>query len=222
MIPLRDDQPTSTFPFVTLLLIAVNAYVFIAWQIPTGLEESVALAGFLPVELTHHAAGGVTHLFSSMFMHGGWMHLIGNMWFLWIFGNNIEDNCGHVRYLVFYLLCGAAATLAFTALAPDSTVPLVGASGAISGVLGAYLLQHPHARVLTLVPLGFFTRIMEIPAWFFLLVWIGLQVFSQLAAASLRGEGSGVAYAAHIGGFVAGLGLILLFQNPRDRRQPGI
>ena len=132
----------------------------------------------------------------------------------WIFGKNIEDNCGHFRYLIFYLLCGVAATLAFTAMAPRSEVPLVGASGAISGVLGAYLLHHPNARVLTLVPFGIFTRLMEIPASAFLLVWIGFQIVSQLLAASTRGvEGSGVAYAAHIGGFVAGLGLIVFFER---------
>ena len=219
MIPLRDDQPTSTFPIITILIIAGNALVFIGWQLRVGLEQSVDLAGFLPIELTSHAAGGWTHVFTSMFMHGGWMHLIGNMWFLWIFGNNIEDNCGPIRYLIFYLLCGVAATLAFTALAPRSEIPLVGASGAISGVLGAYLLHHPKARVLTLIPLGLFTRLVEIPAWIFLLVWIGLQIVSELFAARAHGvETSGVAYAAHIGGFVAGLGLIVFFEKGRDRR----
>src|SRR5258705_9379067 len=201
MIPLRDDPPTERFPIVTILLIALNALVFIGWQLRVGLEHSVDVGGFLPIELTSHTPGGWTHIYTSMFMHGGWMHLIGNMWFLWIFGNNIEDNCGHFRFFAFYILCGAAATLAYTVFAPDSTVPLVGASGAISGVLGAYLLHHPHARVLTLIPFGIFTRLMEIPAWIFLLIWIGFQVVSQLLAASVHGvEGGGVAYAAHIGG----------------------
>src|SRR4051812_16124245 len=210
MIPLRDDQPTGTFPVVTVLIIAVNAFVFIGWQLRVGLEQSVDLAGFLPIALTTHAAGGWTHVFTSMFMHGGWMHLIGNMWFLWIFGNNIEDNCGPFRYLIFYLLCGVAATLAFTTLAPRSDIPLVGASGAISGVLGAYLLHHPRARVLSFIFFGFFFRIIEIPAWFFLLYWIGLQVVSQYFASVAHGvESSGVAYAAHIGGFIAGMGLIV-------------
>jgi membrane associated rhomboid family serine protease len=219
MIPLRDDQPTERFPIITILLIALNAYVFIGWQLRIGLQHSVNEAGFLPIELTSHTPGGWTHVFTSMFMHGGWMHLIGNMWFLWIFGNNIEDNCGSIRFLMFYLLCGVAATLAFTALDPRSSIPLVGASGAISGVLGAYLLHHPHARVLTLVPLGFFTRLMEIPAWVFLLVWIGFQVVSQLLAASAHGvESSGVAYAAHIGGFIAGMGLIVFFERTSRRR----
>ncbi|MEP6668378.1 MAG: rhomboid family intramembrane serine protease [Chthoniobacter sp.] len=220
MIPLRDNQPTRTFPFVTLLIIAVNAFVFIGWQQSVGLEQSVDRAGFLPIELTNHLAGRWTHVFTSMFMHGGWMHLIGNMWFLWIFGNNIEDNCGPIRYLIFYLLCGIAATLAFTAIAPRSEVPLVGASGAISGVLGAYLLHHPKARVLTLIPIFFFIRIVELPAWFFLLGWIGLQIVSQFLAARAQGiETSGVAYAAHIGGFIAGMGLIVFFEKGRDRRR---
>ncbi|MEI9893501.1 MAG: rhomboid family intramembrane serine protease [Chthoniobacter sp.] len=218
MIPLRDDQPTTRFPIVTILLIVANAGVFFAWQEKIGLEKSVALAGFLPIELTSHIAGGWTHLFTSMFMHGGLMHLVGNMWFLWIFGNNIEDNIGPIRYLLFYLLCGIAATLAFTVLSPHSNVPLVGASGAISGVLGAYLLHHPKAQVLTLVPIFFFFRLLEIPAWFFLLVWIGLQIVSEVLAAATHGvETSGVAYAAHIGGFLAGMVLIVFFEKPHER-----
>jgi len=220
MIPLRDDQQTERFPIVTLLIIILNAYVFVAWQLRIGLQHSVNLSGFLPIELTSHSPGGWTHILTSMFMHGGWMHLIGNMWFLWIFGSNIEDNCGPFRFLIFYLLCGFAATLAFTALDPRSSIPLVGASGAISGVLGAYLLQHPTARVLTLVPLGIFTRLMEIPAWIFLLLWIGLQILSQVALTSAHGvQTSGVAYAAHIGGFISGMGLIVFFERGRRRRR---
>jgi len=220
MIPLRDDQENKVFPLVTFLLIAVNAYVFIVWQMRIGVAESVDYAGFLPLELTSHIRGGWTHLFMAMFMHGGWMHLIGNMWFLWVFGSRVENNCGHLRYLVFYLLCGVLATLAFTALAPHSDVPLVGASGAISGVLGAYLLHHPKARILTFVPIWFFFRLIEFPAWFFLLVWIGLQIFSELRASAAHGmESSGVAYGAHIGGFLAGLILIVLFEKGRDSRR---
>jgi membrane associated rhomboid family serine protease len=170
------------------------------------------------MELSEHVPGGWTHLFTAMFMHGGWMHLIGNMWFLWVFGRAIEDDCGTIRYLMFYLLCGVAATLAFTVLAPHSEVPLVGASGAISGVLGAYLLHYPRARVLTLVPIWFFIRLIELPAWLFLLVWIGFQVLSQFIATSHHGvETSGVAYAAHIGGFIAGMGLIVFFERSPSR-----
>jgi membrane associated rhomboid family serine protease len=219
MIPLRDDQQSRTFPAVTLLLIAVNAYVFAFWQIPMGVNVSVDRAGFLPIELTSHAQGGWTHLFTAMFMHGGWMHLIGNMWFLWVFGRGVEDSCGHIRYLLFYLLCGVAATLAFTALAPNSEIPLVGASGAISGVLGAYLLHFPRARVLTIVPIvGVFIRLMQLPAWMFLLFWIALQIFFQYAALNAHGvHTSGVAYAAHIGGFIAGMGLIVFFEKSPTR-----
>jgi len=214
MIPLRDDQRTRSFPVGTLLLIAVNAYVFAGWQMHLGVEESVDRAGFLPIELTSHAPSGWTHVFTSMFMHGGWMHLIGNMWFLWVFGHGVEEICGHLRYLIFYLLCGVSATLAFTAMAPRSEIPLVGASGAISGVLGAYLLHFPAARVLAIVPLGPFIRIMQVPAWLFLLIWIGFQVLFQFVAANAHGvESSGVAYAAHIGGFIAGMGLIFFFEK---------
>jgi membrane associated rhomboid family serine protease len=218
MIPLRDDQSTLTYPVATLLLIAANVAVFVGWQMQIGLEASVAQAGYLPIELTMHLRGAWTHLFLAMFMHGGWMHLIGNMWFLWVFGNKIEDNCGKVRYLIFYMLCGVAATLAFTAVAPHSDTPLVGASGAISGVLGAYLLHHPNARILTLIPLGIFTRILHIPAWIFLLIWIGLQVASQFLAQQRHGvESGGVAYIAHVGGFIAGMALIVFFEKGKAK-----
>jgi len=220
MIPLRDDQEKEIFPLVTFLLIAVNAYVFIAWQLQVGVEESVDFAGFLPLELTSRMHGGWTHIFTAMFMHGGWLHLLGNMWFLWVFGGSLENTCGHIRYLIFYLLSGVIATLAFTAIAPHSQVPLVGASGAISGVLGGYLLHHGNARILTFVPIWFFFRLIEFPAWFFLLIWIGLQIFSQLRASATHGvESSGVAYAAHIGGFLGGMILIVLFEKGRDSRR---
>ena len=219
MIPLRDDQPRATFPFATILIIAINAAVFFFWQLQIGLDKSVSLAGFVPLELTTHQSGGSTHLITSMFMHAGWMHIIGNMWFLWIFGSNVEDDCGHFRFLSFYLLCGATATLAYTYFSPDSRIPLVGASGAISGVLGAYLLHHPQARILTLMPFGVFTRLMEIPAWVFLLIWIGMQIFYQALAVQAHGQHGGVAYAAHIGGFVAGLGLIYFFEKGPGTRQ---
>jgi len=217
MLPLRDDQSTRSFPIITLLLILANVAVFAGWQLRVGLEDSVAMAGFLPEELTTKSSTTWYYVFTSMFMHGGWMHLIGNMWFLWIFGRNVEDNCGPIRYLLFYLLCGVVATLSFTIVDPHSKIPLVGASGAISGILGAYLLHHPRARVLTLVPLGPFIRLMEIPAWMFFLVWIGLQIASQILASHTHGvQTSGVAYAAHIGGFIAGMFFIVLFEKGRD------
>ena len=210
MIPLRDDQPTRSFPIVTLLIIAVNAVVFIGWQRSIGIEQSVDRAGFLPIELTSHVAGGWTHVFTSMFMHGGWMHLIGNMWFLWIFGNNIEDNCGPIRYLLFYLLCGIAAIFAQALSTPDSPYPIIGASGAISGVLGAYLLLFPRARVLTLVLLPFFFTTLRMPAMLLLLLWFAVQLISDLAVPD--GSAS-VAFRAHIGGFLTGMLLVPFFKR---------
>ena len=215
MIPLSDDQRTRSFPFVTIAIIILNIVVFAGWQLQVGMEDSLGIGAFVPAMLSEHVPGGTTRLITSLFMHGGWMHLIGNMWFLWIFGDNVEDACGPVRFAAFYLLCGVAATLAHVWPAPDSVMPLVGASGAISGVLGAYLLKHPGANVRTLIPLGFFTRIIDLPAWVFLLIWMGMQILMQ--AGSRGGHGGGVAYLAHIGGFVAGMGLIVLFEKSPAR-----
>jgi membrane associated rhomboid family serine protease len=151
----------------------------------------------------------VSTVLTSMFLHGSWMHLLGNMWFLWLFGNNVEDAMGRMRFLAFYLLCGLGAALAQVLSNPSSVVPMVGASGAISGVMGAYILLFPHARVYTLVPLGFFVTSWALPAWLMLGYWIALQLFG-----SLGGAESGVAFGAHVGGFVAGLLLIKLFVRP--------
>ncbi len=222
MIPLYDDQPARRPPIITIALIALNVLVFIGWQKASGsggVDRTVLLAGFVPEDLARHQPGAMTHLFTSMFMHGGWMHLIGNMWFLWIFGNNVEDVCGHFRFLCFYILCGAAATLLYTMASPHSEIPLVGASGAISGVLGAYLLKYPRAMVRSLVPLGIFTRIIDIPAFVFLLIWIGMQLYMH-AASRYGGETGGVAYMAHIGGFIAGIVLVWIFQDEAPKRQP--
>ena len=221
MIPLHDDQPTKIVPFVTIVLILINAWVFIGWQLQVGIERSVMQAAMVPAEFTGSPEpGDFRNMLSSMFMHGGWMHLIGNMWFLWIFGNNIEDAMGHVRFVVFYLLCGVLADFAHIAASPFSTVPMIGASGAVSGVLGAYLVLHPRARVMTLVPLGLFTRIMPLPAWMFLLLWIVLQIVSQLVLLGRTNQSpqGGVAYLAHIGGYVAGLVLIFFFKKERRSR----
>ena len=155
-------------------------------------------------------------LVTSMFLHGGLMHLLGNMLYLWVFGDNVEDAMGHLRFVAFYLLCAVSAAIIYTWTDPSSTVPTVGASGAISGVLGAYLLLFPHARVRTLVTLGFFIHITFLPAWVLLVVWIGFQILSH-ASQPLDPQAGGVAYAAHIGGFVAGLALILPFRKYRRR-----
>jgi membrane associated rhomboid family serine protease len=225
MIPLRDDNPSATLPVVTVTLIVLCALVFL-WEI--SLSEPALHAAILAYGVTPATLFGATELppdihrippsltvFTSMFLHGGWMHLIGNMLYLWIYGDNIEDAMGHTRFIVFYLLCGVAAVGAQGALDPTSTVPMIGASGAISGVLGAYLLLYPRARVLVLVPLGFYIRLFHLPAAFVLGLWFVLQLANTLLMQSQ--EGGGVAFAAHAGGFVAGMALVPLFKRRRVR-----
>ena len=226
MIPLHDDNPTERTPVLTVGLIAACVAVFL-WQSGLGEEAAVhAIYGFgvipavlfdrveLPAELARVPASAT--LLTSMFMHGGWAHLLGNMLYLWIFGNNVEDRLGHGRFILFYLLCGLAAALAQALPEPDSQVPMVGASGAISGVLGAYLLLYPRARVLVLVPLGFIFYTLRLPALAVLGFWFVLQLVSSLFAAP--GEG-GVAFRAHIGGFVAGMALLPPFLYLAGRRR---
>ena len=221
MIPLRDDNPTVLWPIVTIGLIVANAAVFL-YELsldPRLLERLFYQAGMVPAALTQGrlpGTGGYLTVFSSMFLHAGLMHIAGNMLYLWIFGNNIEDSMGHLRFTTFYLLTGIAAAAAHLALNPGSTVPTIGASGAVSGVLGAYLILFPHARVQTLMTLGWFIRIVYLPAWVLLIFWIGLQLLNQ-ALAPTDPTAGGVAYAAHIGGFVAGLALIPLFRKYRRR-----
>ena len=220
MIPLKDDNPTELKPQLTIALIATCVLVFL-WQYshsPQDMNLIFMRMGVIPALLIGDARAApeldvllpAATIFTSMFLHGGWAHLIGNMLYLWIFGNNIEDAMGHGRFIVFYLLCGICAVFAQAIPDPDSTIPMVGASGAISGVLGAYLLLYPNARVLMLVPLGFFTRIMYLPAWVVLAMWFGLQLISSAA----RGGEGGVAFGAHIGGFIAGMVLVSAFKRP--------
>ena len=223
MIPLRDDNPSSIAPVVTIGLIVACVLMFL-WELSFGASSqrvvyalgvvpAVLLGqGQLPPELS--LVSPWMTIFTSMFMHGGWMHLIGNMLYLWIFGDNVEDSMGHGRFVVFYLLCGIAAVLAQALPDPNSTVPMVGASGAISGVLGAYLLLYPHARVLVVIPLGFILQTMRVPAGIVLLLWFGLQLLSNAMAQAGQG---GVAFRAHIGGFVAGMLLIPIFKQRRFR-----
>ena len=154
-IPLNTSEPTERRPVITVLLILANVLMFAVWQQEVGLERSAHMAAIVPAQLTAHAPGAFQRIWLTLFMHGSWMHLLGNMWFLWLFGCNVEDICGPVRYLAFYLSCGLLSTFAFVAGNPHSQVPLVGASGAISGVLGAYLLRFPKAYVRSLLPLGF-------------------------------------------------------------------
>jgi membrane associated rhomboid family serine protease len=224
VIPLRDDNPSGTAPIVTIVFIVMCVLVFL-WQLsfgPQGGQRIVYALGVVPASLLGQGqlppelalVSPWMTVFTSMFMHGGWMHLIGNLLYLWIFGDNVEDSMGHGRFVVFYLLCGIAAVLAQALPDPSSTIPMIGASGAISGVLGAYLLLYPHARVLVAIPLGFFLHTMRIPAGLVLVLWFGLQLFSS--AMAQPGQG-GVAFRAHIGGFIAGMILIPLFKQRRVR-----
>ena len=222
MIPLRDDIPTSITPFVTIALIVACALIFL-WQLTLGeqgFQAAVYSLGVIPATLfgdrelppeLYLIPATLTPL-TSMFLHGGWMHLIGNMLYLWIFGNNIEDAMGHARFVIFYVLCGIAAALAQALPNPDSTIPMIGASGAISGVLGAYLLLYPRAHVLVLIPLGYFSQLVHLPAMFVLGFWFVLQLINSLLSAS---EVGGVAWGAHLGGFIAGMALIPLFKRRR-------
>ncbi len=214
MIPLHDDKTRERFPFATLFLIFLNLLVFVGWQLQVGIQESVDIGAVIPAEFNHAPSpDNWVHLAASMFMHGGWMHILGNMWFLWVFGANVEEVIGPVRFAVFYLLCGAAAGFVYVLFSPESLLPMVGASGAVSGVLGAYLILHPKASITTFVPIIIFFKIIRIRAWFFLLVWIGFQILSQ--AVSQRQAG-GVAYLAHIGGFFSGVLLIFFFKKAVD------
>ncbi len=217
MIPLKDDNPTRTFPFVNYALIAACVAVFL-WEISLGARaQNVILAyGLIPDVLLGDARRSPelamvpawATVFTSMFLHGGWMHLIGNMLYLWIFADNVEDRFGHGRFVVFYALCGIAAALAQALPAPESQIPMVGASGAISGVLGAYLLMFPRAHVLVAIPIGILALV-RMPALLVLGLWFGMQLLSEMFAP----PGAGVAFRAHIGGFVAGLVLMPLFRR---------
>ena len=223
MIPIRDTVRSRTAPVVTVALIAVNCMVFLH-EVALGpyLERFVYAYGLIPRRLVHWPYGPLDParflpLLTSMFWHGGWLHLLGNMLYLWIFGDNVEDRLGHLRYLVFYLLAGAAAGLTQVALNPTSTLPTVGASGAIAGVLGAYLVSYPRARVLTFVPLFFLPWFVEVPAFAYLALWFALQLLAGLGSLGAPADVGGVAVWAHVGGFVAGVVLIKLMA-PVPRR----
>ncbi len=218
MIPLRDDNPTRTFSFVTIALIVANVAVFLyEWTLPSEPAIRAFFADFalIPVAVTEaRNVDAYATVLTSMFLHGGWLHLIGNMLYLWIFGNNIEDSVGHVAFIIFYLLCGIAAATAQIAVNPDSAVPMVGASGAVSGVLGAYLLLFPRARVLVALPIWIFIKLFYVPAVLLLVLWFGMQLLSGSATVGREG---GVAFWAHIGGFVAGMVLIPIFKRRQVR-----
>jgi membrane associated rhomboid family serine protease len=210
MIPLRDTQPSHSTPFVTVILIAINVLIFL-FQIslePFSRNHFIEVYGMIPDRFQY------SDLVTSMFLHGGWMHVIGNMWFLWIYGDNVEDILGHGKYLLFYLLCGIAAGLLHAWTNPLSRVPTVGASGAIAGVMGAYLVKFPHSRILTLVPVFVFITTIEIPAVFILMYWFVIQFFSGVGTVGrTQISQGGVAWWAHVGGFLAGMLLIMILRT---------
>jgi len=235
MIPYHDENATIRPAYVTMAIIAACA---VMWLLVQGAGAMVPLAasvcnlGLIPGELTGLLRPGMqfpiaeglvcvidpgaqsSHILTSMFLHGSWMHLIGNMWFLWLFGNNIEDSMTRPRFLVFYLLCGLAAAPLQVVFEPDSAAPMVGASGAISGVMGGYLVLYPRVRVYTLLPLGFFFTTIALPAWAMLIYWMVIQLVGGLSGI-VSEQGGGVAFWAHVGGFVGGVVLIKLFVTPR-------
>ncbi|NOY76939.1 MAG: rhomboid family intramembrane serine protease [Calditrichaeota bacterium] len=224
MIPLKDTIPSRHFPIVNFLIIMVNVWAFfIEVSLGPAIQNFLQVYGFVPAHFTHPAAfgmdpffGRIIPIFTAMFLHGGWLHIIGNMWFLWIFGDNVEDAMGHGRYLIFYLLCGVAATMTQYAVNPASTIPNIGASGAIAGVMAAYLLMYPRAKILTLLIIIIFIDIIEIPAFIFILFWFALQlVYGLVALPAAHMATGGVAYFAHIGGFATGLILVWFFKEKR-------
>jgi membrane associated rhomboid family serine protease len=236
MLPYHDENETQRTPYVTMVFIALNVLVWIFIQgggstIPAA--RAICELGLIPGELTASVAPGtrfpmgnglvcatdpgrqLPNMLTSMFLHGGWMHLLGNMWFLWLFGNNIEDSMTRPRFVAFYLLCGVAAAFAQVVADPSSAVPMVGASGAISGVMGAYLILFPRVRVFTMVPLGFYATSVALPAWAMLIYWTVLQVAGGITSIASEQTG-GVAFWAHLGGFLAGVVLVKLFER-RDK-----
>ena len=232
MIPLKDDVSARRFPLVNLALIALNlaAFVFELGLSPAGLVRFMDRAAVVPALYTgaDHALAPIEavwtsfhpdlgrRVLASMFLHGGWAHLLGNMLYLWIFGDNVEDRLGHLRYLAFYLLCGWSASYAHIWSQPVSSVPSIGASGAIAGVLGAYITLYPRARVVTLLPIGFIAPLVQLPAALFLGLWFVQQfLLGAFDLAAPAGRGGGIAWWAHIGGFAAGFTLIWLFRKPR-------
>jgi membrane associated rhomboid family serine protease len=216
MIPLRDVIPSRSTPVVTISIIVLNGLVF-AYQLSLGAsgQAFIFAHGLVPSEFS------LITLLTSMFLHGGLMHVGGNMLYLWIFGDNVEDRMGHARFIVFYLLCGAAAALAQTWANPNSPVPMVGASGAIAGVMGAYFVMYPRSRIVTLIPIFFFIQLVEVPAVIFLGLWFLLQFLSGLGSAALSPDtnmSGGIAFWAHVAGFVAGLAAVHVFRRPERQR----
>jgi len=215
MIPLRDVIPSRTTPYITITIIVLNS---LAWLFELSLPHAelnqfILTFGVVPAYFAWPT------LITSMFLHGGWMHVIGNMWYLWIFGDNVEDRVGHGRFIVFYLLCGTAAAFGQILIDPASTLPTIGASGAIAGVMGAYFVLYPRSRVLTLIPLIIIWEVIELPAVVLLGFWFLMQLFSAgTIAMTASTGGGGVAFMAHVAGFLTGIGAVFLFRKP-DRQE---
>ena len=231
MFPLRDTQPSYSKPIVTVVLIVINILVYLyqftlednyfAALIPSFLmpdaPSSFSFHHFIETYGLIPAHFHFSSVLTSMFVHGNWLHVLGNMWFLWIFGDNIEDILGHSKYLLFYLLCGIGAAMTQVYFSPDSRVPMVGASGAIAGVMGAYMMKFPHSRINTLIFLAFFITTVEVPAWVMLIYWFFIQLISGVGSVGYsQVSQGGTAFLAHVGGFLAGIGLVYLMR-PKER-----
>jgi len=214
MFPLYDTVRSRRFPAINVMLILINVLAFL-YEIqmdPSALKEFIFEWGLIPARLLSDPSNAWKTIFTSMFLHGGWFHIINNMWVLFIFGDNVEARMGGIRYLIFYLLSGVAAVFLQTYILPSSNVPMIGASGAVAGVLGAYLILFPHSRIASLVPILFIFTIIEIPAVIFLLFWFGSQLYSGLFA--IQGSsGSGIAWWAHVGGFLFGIIMVFFFRT---------
>jgi membrane associated rhomboid family serine protease len=223
LFPLRDSVPSRRFPFINLGLIALNLFVFfkeVHLSYIGNFDAFLMTYGLVPARFFADPFTGFPSIFTAMFLHGGWGHVLGNMWFLYIFGDNVEDVIGHFRYLIYYLLMGVGAAMAQLYANPLSQLPMVGASGAIAGILGSYFVLNPGAKVLTAVWIFFFIRLVEIPAFFFLGLWFFMQMVNGLGSLStiaVRGDKGGVAWWAHAGGFVSGFVLIWFFRRSRSR-----
>jgi len=222
MIPLRDTIPSRSFPIMSVTLIVINTLVFLfEWSLGRDLNVFIERYALVPARFATMLENGsqpvraVLPVFTSMFLHAGWVHLIGNMLYLWIFADNVEDKMGRFRFILFYLLCGMGAAGLHVFMTPYSEVPTVGASGAIAGVLGAYFLLFPHSRVLTLLPFFFFIQFIEVPAFFFLGFWFLMQFFSGALSIGIEPAGGGVAWWAHVGGFLTGMLLVFPFRKYR-------
>lgn len=225
MIPLKDTVARRLFPLITWVIILLNSAVFL-FEIslpPEALKEAVAIFGVVPARFSQPGPLPVIDyldVITSMFIHGGWLHIIGNMWFFFLFGRSLEDRMGHLRFLAFYLLCGISAGATYIIFDSQSTLPSIGASGAIAGVMGAYILTFPTARILTLIPILFIPFFVEIPAFFFLGLWFFIQVLSETFTYFSHVPGGGVAWWAHIGGFITGMVLLFVFRKKSRPHQP--